>query len=224
MTVDEWNVGTSFGAVVPGANIPAPAPPTGLTATPGNNQVTLNWNTSTGATTYNVLQGTASGTETTIATGVTSLNYTDTSAVNGTEYFYEVQAANSAGTSTNSAEVNAIPVAPPVPPAPTGLAAIPGNNSVSLSGIPPPGRRSYNVLQGTSSGGRIAPRQRDNRHELHGQLRRQWHDVLLCRPSGEFGRHQPPQLRRGEHQPPFSPVPLPADGSDRHAPATTKSP
>jgi len=152
ITVDEWNIGTSFGAVVPGSNIPAPTPPTGLKATPGDNHVTLTWNAPAGATSYNVLQSTTSGAETTIATGVTTLNYTDNSAVNGTKYYYVVQAANTAGTSANSVEVSATPTPPPAPPAPTGLIATPGDNTVSLSWNPSPTATSYNVLQSTTSG------------------------------------------------------------------------
>src|SRR6185436_18030466 len=42
----------------------APAAPTGVTATPGNAQVVLNWTAVTGATSYNIYRSTTSGTET----------------------------------------------------------------------------------------------------------------------------------------------------------------
>jgi hypothetical protein len=90
-----------------------PAPPTGLTASPGNNQVALSWNASSGATSYNVKRGTASGGPyTTIAPGVAATSYTDTTAANGTTYYYVVSAVNASGESANSSEVSAMPQAP----------------------------------------------------------------------------------------------------------------
>jgi hypothetical protein len=101
-----------------------PAAPTGLTATPGNNQVSLAWNPSSGATSYNVKRSTTSGgSYTTIATGVTSTSYVDTTAVNGTTYYYVVSAQNAVGESGNSNEVNAMPQAPTAPVAPMSLTA-----------------------------------------------------------------------------------------------------
>jgi fibronectin type 3 domain-containing protein len=92
----------------------AAAPVTGLAATAGNAQLTLSWTASTGATGYNVYRGTISGSEsaTPIATGVTGTSFTDTSASNGTTYYYEVTATNTAGESARSAEVSATPKAP----------------------------------------------------------------------------------------------------------------
>ena len=95
------------------ASSSAPSAPTGLSASPGNTQVVLNWSASTGATGYNVKRSTTSGAETNLAS-TTSTSYTDTSVVNGTEYYYVVTATNSYGTSGNSTEVSATP---PVPPA-----------------------------------------------------------------------------------------------------------
>src|SRR5215813_3136525 len=53
-----------------------PPAPTNLVATPGNAQVSLSWNASTGATSYNVKRSTTNGGPyTTIATGVTATNF-----------------------------------------------------------------------------------------------------------------------------------------------------
>ncbi|MDQ2983090.1 MAG: S8 family serine peptidase, partial [Actinomycetota bacterium] len=66
-----------------------PAAPTNLTATAGNNQVSLSWTGSAGAATYNVKRSTVSGGPyTTITTGVTATSYTDTGLTNGTTYYY----------------------------------------------------------------------------------------------------------------------------------------
>src|SRR5215813_9553382 len=117
-----------------GGGTPPPAP-TGLSATPGNAQVTLSWNASSGATSYNVKRATTNGGPyTTIASGVTSTNFTNTGLTNGTTYFYVVTAVNSFGESGNSNQASATPQnSQTPPPAPTGLIATPGNGQASLS-------------------------------------------------------------------------------------------
>ena len=130
-----------------------PPPPTNLTATAGNAQVSLSWSASSGATSYNVLRSTTSnGPYSNIATGVTTPSYTDTTVTNGTTYYYVVQAANSAGTSANSNQASATPTVPP-PGTPTNLTATAGNAQVSLSWTASPGATSYNVLRSITSGG-----------------------------------------------------------------------
>ena len=98
--------------------------PTGLTATAGNASVALSWTAPSGAVTYNVYRGTTSGGESTtpIATGVATAFYTDTTAANGTKYYYEVAAVNGGGTSGLSNEASATPE----PPAPASIAATAG--------------------------------------------------------------------------------------------------
>ena len=92
--------------------IVTPAAPTGLSATAGNAQVSLTWNSSTGATSYNVLRSaTNGGPYTSIVTGLTAASYRDTGLINGTTYYYVAQAVNSAGTSANSNQASATPSA-----------------------------------------------------------------------------------------------------------------
>jgi hypothetical protein len=147
-TFDDFLV-TSIGG---GGGTPPPAP-TSLVATPGNAQVSLSWNASTGATSYNVKRSTTSGGPyTTIATGVTATNFTNTQLVNGTTYFFVVSAVNSAGESGNSNQATATPLGTP-PPAPTGLTATPGNAQVTLNWNASSGAASYNVKRSTTSGG-----------------------------------------------------------------------
>jgi hypothetical protein len=142
---------TSIGG---GGGTPPPAP-TGLTATAGNAQVSLSWNASSGATSYNVKRSTTSGGPfTTIATGVTSTSFTNTGLTNGTTFFYVVSAVNAAGESGNSNQASATPQnAQTPPPAPTGLTANPGDAQVSLSWNASSGATSYNVKRSTTSGG-----------------------------------------------------------------------
>ena len=92
-----------------------PAVPTGLTAVAGDSQVSLTWNGSSGAASYNVKRSTSSGGEVTI-TNVASMSFTNTGLANGTKYYYVISATNSYGESTNSSEVSATPAISPTSP------------------------------------------------------------------------------------------------------------
>lgn len=84
-----------------------PAAPTGLAATPGNNQVQLSWSGS--AVVYNVKRATtAGGPYTTLQSNVVTTNFTDSTAVNGTTYYYVVSGVTY-GEGPNSTEVSATP-------------------------------------------------------------------------------------------------------------------
>ena len=87
-----------------------PAAPTGLSAASFSGQVTLSWNSSSGAASYTVLRSTTSGSSyLSIAKGLTSTSYTDRAVTNGTTHYYVVQAVNAVGTSGNSNQVSATP-------------------------------------------------------------------------------------------------------------------
>ena len=129
-----------------------PAPPTGLSATPGNAQVSLSWTASSGATSYNVKRSTTSGGPYTTVGNPTGTTFTNTGLTNGTTYFYVVSAVNASGESGNSNQVSATPQGV-APAAPTGLTATPGNAQVSLSWTASSGATGYNVKRATVSGG-----------------------------------------------------------------------
>ena len=80
-----------------------PVQPTGLKATPGNQQVTLSWNNPDDASirrySYQLRQGAGSwGTTTTIPdSGPTTTSYTITGLTNGSSYSFQITASNSAG-------------------------------------------------------------------------------------------------------------------------------
>ncbi len=130
---------------------PPPSAPTGLTATSGNNQAVLSWNGSAGATSYNVKYSTTSGSGYVTNGTPTTTNYTDATVVNGTTYYYVVSAVNGGGESANSVEVSVTPE-PPLPSAPTGLTATPGDHQVILNWNASSGATSYNVKNSTVSG------------------------------------------------------------------------
>lgn len=85
-----------------------PSAPASLSATAASNgTIGLSWAASSGATSYNVKRSTSAGTETTLASGVTSAAYTDANVSNGVKYYYVVSAVNVSGESANSNEASA---------------------------------------------------------------------------------------------------------------------
>ncbi|HEY9172017.1 MAG TPA: fibronectin type III domain-containing protein [Verrucomicrobiae bacterium] len=149
--------GTSEYSMIGRANAAAPQPqpppaPTGLAASAGNARVTLTWNASSGATSYNVKRGTVAGAYVTLATGVSATSYADTSAVNGTTYFYVVSAVNAGGESANSSAASATPQVA-APAAPTGLMTTAVDARVKLAWNASTGATSYNVKRATSANG-----------------------------------------------------------------------
>ena len=138
----------------PKVPVTIPLAPSGLLAVPGNAQVILTWNSSNGATNYNVKRATTAGGPYTAVGSPTTTSFTNTGLINGIAYFYVVSAVNSAGVSANSAEVTAMPTASLRPPAaPAGLMATPGNTQVRLSWTASAGATSYHVKRGTASSG-----------------------------------------------------------------------
>ncbi len=86
-----------------------PAAPEGLTANSGEAQVGLNWNPITGAN-YNVKRAAVSaGPYTSIFSGLSTTNCTDSGLTNGTTYYYVVSANLLGCESTNSTFVSATP-------------------------------------------------------------------------------------------------------------------
>ncbi|HEX4830526.1 MAG TPA: discoidin domain-containing protein [Trebonia sp.] len=99
-------------SATPAAAATIPAAPTGLTALAQNGSVALTWNTSAGATSYNVYRGTTAGGEGATAIGTsTTGSFSDAGLANGTTYYYKVAAVNAAGTSAKSGEAQATPAA-----------------------------------------------------------------------------------------------------------------
>ena len=89
-----------------------PPPPASVAAYAGNNCNLISWPVTPGATSYNILRSTTSGSGyVSITNGVVgpvcgsgwnNATYLDAGAVNGTAYYYVVQSANPDGASTNS--------------------------------------------------------------------------------------------------------------------------
>lgn len=91
-----------------------PAPPAGVSVATGNQRVTVGWTAVSGATGYQIRRSTSHrGPFTTIATDIAQTSFNDTAVVNGTTYYYVLQAVNRALTnasfSSYSTEVAATP-------------------------------------------------------------------------------------------------------------------
>jgi rhamnogalacturonan endolyase len=103
-----------------------PAAPASLNATAGNNQVTLNWPASLGATNYTIKRGLTSGSETTTVGTTTNTTFVNLGLTAGTNYYYIVIASDSGGNSLNSREASAIPYGGSGPPATVWSGAVNG--------------------------------------------------------------------------------------------------
>ncbi|MNI13877.1 Endo-1,4-beta-xylanase A precursor [compost metagenome] len=119
--------------VTQSVNLPnAPANPQSLAAVGGNRQVTLNWNTVTGATYYNIYMATASGQFTEVeAATVTSSTYNVQNLINGTIYYFVVKAGNAGGFGAASNEASATPST--IPGEPANVMAVAGDGQAVVT-------------------------------------------------------------------------------------------
>jgi len=141
-----------------------PSAPASVVAYPGNGSNLVCWPVMPGATGYNILRTTSSGSNyVSLTSGVVgpvcgsgwnNATYVDTNAANGTTYYYVVQSTNTVGTSTNSPEsAGTTPLgslATSAPAAPTGLAiGSSGHQNVVLNWSASAGANFYTVYRST---------------------------------------------------------------------------
>lgn len=143
-----WTSATTFRT----SAIPPPGVPGNLRFTLTAGSVPLIWDAMPDATSYLVRRATASaGPFTTLASGLTTPAFTDTTAVSGMTYFYVVAAVGPVGTSGDSGQLQATPAV--LPAAPTGLAASTAYRFARLTWTAVPWAASYTVKRGSSSTG-----------------------------------------------------------------------
>ncbi len=140
-----------------------PPAPAGVTVYPGNNCNLICWPVTPGATSYNILRSTASGsgfvaltnevTGPVCGSGSANAAYVDTAVINGTTYYYEVESVNAVNASTDSPpSAGATPTAgisTNIPATPTGLTVTSTNNAVTFTWNAVPGANFYTVYRGT---------------------------------------------------------------------------
>ena len=153
-------VGEGVASAQASATTAAPPPailaaPTGVTATGGANQISVNW-TANGATSYNLYWSPTSGVTTATGTKITGASrpYVQTGLSAGTSYYYIVTAVNSAGESPASAQATAA-TNPPlvvVPAPPAGVSAAGGTRQVTVTWPAVSSATSYNLYYSTTSG------------------------------------------------------------------------
>jgi autotransporter-associated beta strand protein len=90
------------------ASVP-PAAPAQPSAVNKNNEVDLNWNSASGASTYNVKRATVSGGPYTTIANVSTTAYADISVNNGSPYYYVVSSVGATKESANSPEAFGVP-------------------------------------------------------------------------------------------------------------------
>lgn len=141
-------------ANVCGCNPCTPPAPSGLTASPGDGQVTLTWSpvSSFAVSSYALYWSTAPGVTKTSGTRLSPATspYVHTGRTNGAALYYIVTATNSFGEGPASSSTGATPAAPPA--APGGVVATPGNAAVTLTWNAVSGAVSYNAYWATAPG------------------------------------------------------------------------
>lgn len=139
--------------------VPPPAPVL-QSANPSNSSfattdsdfaVSLQWAPSAGATSYNILCSTTSGSGyAVVASDVSGTSYTDVEVLPATTYYFVIQAVSGGG--APSAISNQL-AATTIPAAPRNLTATAGNAQATLSWSASIGATSYNLLRSTTNGG-----------------------------------------------------------------------
>ena len=132
--------------------------PKGLSATPGNGMVKLEWNTANGASYYTIKRSTnADGPYMMIADEIPDTTYIDQNVTNGTTYYYVITATGTLGESGASNEVAVVPSEHAVKPAaPDHITAAARNAQVELSWDAVEHALSYKVKRSLSMEGPFA--------------------------------------------------------------------
>ena len=90
---------TATPSASPGTSTPTAVPgsPSGVSVTPADQQATISWSAVAGADSYNVYRSTAPGVQGTKVGTTATTSFVDSTAANGTTYYYQVTAHNAAG-------------------------------------------------------------------------------------------------------------------------------
>jgi alpha-galactosidase len=130
------------------ASCNVPLPPTNVVAVASNSLVTVRWNASAGASSYNVYRMTGSTPPTLVGSALATTNFTDSPVGTAVTNYYLITAANACNVSGWSAFDGAV-----TPPAAPTLTATPGNAQVNLNWTAGPSSAAFNVKRSTTNGG-----------------------------------------------------------------------
>jgi fibronectin type 3 domain-containing protein len=134
----------------------ASTPPVLSPPVTGSNAVTLIWNKLSNASQYLVLRSTSAGGVPSAHYPTTGNTFTDTSAANGTTFYYRIIARTPFGDTALSNEVSAIP-SPAKPTPPTGLTVVAGRSTALVSWYAISSATGYNLYRSTTSQGVFVP-------------------------------------------------------------------
>lgn len=131
-----------------------PGAPSAVTVTAGDNETTISWDAVAEATSYNVYRSTTQGGQGTKIGASTTTAYVDSTAANGTTYYYVVTANNAVGEGSASVPSSGATPAVPVtaPAAPTAVNIVAGNVLVTVSWTASPTATSYRIYRSTTQG------------------------------------------------------------------------
>ncbi len=130
-----------------------PSAPTGVNASGGDGQVTIRWESVSGAARYDLYGSTSPEVSKTSYTEKISnviSPFTHGGRANGTTYYYILTSVNNCGESSESSRVSIM--AGQIPPVPAGVNALAGDGQVSISWNVVSSVTSYNLYWGTGPG------------------------------------------------------------------------
>jgi len=136
-------------AAVSSSGLQAPAD---ITADAGRERVTLIWSPVHGAISFNIYYGTAPGvTKNEYLKKIENQlsPYVERDLMDGTTYYFVIEASAKGQSGALSREVSATPAATPPPPAPTSVTASPESGQVIVSWLPSNEAISYNIYYST---------------------------------------------------------------------------
>jgi subtilase family serine protease len=147
-------LGSINAAALVASFVSSPAP-SGLSASVAGQTATLTWTADAGATSYDVYQGIAAGSVSSspVQANVTGTSTTVSGLQFGQQYVFAITMVSSSGVISPRSNTVAVTT---VPAGPTGVsAAAPGTTagSLNLAWNASPGATSYNIFEGTTSGG-----------------------------------------------------------------------
>jgi RHS repeat-associated protein len=125
-----------------------------LTLVPGNGKITLNWNTVSGATSYDIYRSLSTSNMVSIAMVGNVGTYTDSTVTNGVTYYYLVGPISAAaGEGSDSNTIQAVPGGATTIGTPVIAISNAGSTALYVNWEPVPGATSYYIYEGTTAGG-----------------------------------------------------------------------